>query len=99
MILEYKMDRNAKGQLATPYWIECGGFLQNPDTFTMIGFSASVHEYKIPDSVTTLSVAQCKTRAQDIHAVHPYADIDGNTMNATQVDDMVQAIIDENDIA
>lgn len=102
MILEYKMERflsNGKPTQATPAWVECGGFLHNPDDFTLIGFSPSVREYKIPDSVLRLTVPECKTRAQNIHALHPFKDLDGNILDSSQVDSMVQTIIDLHDMA
>lgn len=99
MILEYKMDRNAHGNLMTPTWIESGGFLHNPDNFTMIGFSPAIRPYKIPDSALQLTVAQAKARSVAIHTLHPMSGMDGNALTDAQVEDMTQAIIDENDIA
>ena len=99
MILEYKMDRGHDGALRKPAWVENGGYVQNPDDFTMMGFSPSVREYKIPDSVLTMTVAEAKTRAQNIHTANPFKHEDGTEYTTTEVDDMVQALIDANDIA
>lgn len=98
MILEYKLDRCSDGKLRTPFWIECGGFLKKSDN-TLVGFSPSVREYKIPDTVTALTVAQFKTRAQDIHIVTPFLKRDNSEMDATEVDAFAQGILDDFDIA
>lgn len=99
MILEYKMDRSREGILVVPSWVECGGFMFNPANKTFVGFSPSVREYKIPDSVTNLTLAQAKTRAQTIHAATPFKDREGVDLTTEQVDAMVDAIVSENDIA
>ena len=98
MILEYKMDRNSDGKLITPYWVECGGFMFNPANKAFIGFSPSVREYKIPNTVTVLTVEEAKARMQGIHTATPLNDIEGNEMTIDQVNDMVDAIILTNDM-
>jgi len=98
MILEYKMDRNRDGSLVVPPWIECCGFMFNPVNKTFVGFSPSVREYKIPDSVTALTVAQAKTRMLDIHATTPLVS-DGVEMTTVEVEAMVDSIISNNNIA
>jgi hypothetical protein len=98
MILEYKMDRDFRRRLVTPYWIECGGFMRNPSNFTMIGFSPDVHEYKIPDSAKSLSSQECKDRMLAIHADNPQQNEDGAIMTIEEIEAMVDLIISENDI-
>lgn len=95
MILEYKLEMDHNGNMRCPGWIENGGYLQNPSDHTLIGFSPSVREYKIPDSVLTLTVAELKTRCESI----PMEDIDGNAMTTQQIHDMVDVIVAEHDIA
>ena len=90
MILEYKMDKGPRGMI-TPYWVENGGYFQDPDNFTMVGVSPDVREYKIPDSVTVLTEEQLATRVLGIHARYPMLDQDNNTMTEQQVRDMVSA--------
>jgi hypothetical protein len=97
MIIEYKMDRDFDGRLRVPSWIESGGFLPNAGDYTFIGFSPSVREYKIPDSVTTLTATEAKSRSQTIHSTSPYKHFDGSDMTTEEVDTYVQNIIDEND--
>ena len=99
MILEYKMDRNSDGCLCVPTWIECGGFVNNPDNFTFIGFSPAIREYKIPDSADILTVQQAKDRALAIHALYPMKNVSGEIMTDAQVNEMVQSIVDSNNIA
>ena len=98
MILEYKMDRNSKKELHTPLWIECGGFLQNPTNKTLLGFSPSVREYKIPDAALILTIDQAIERSLDIHAGTPYRKINGQQMTADDVTEMVLNIISSNDM-
>jgi hypothetical protein len=98
MIVEYKMDRDHSGVLVVPPWVECPGFLQDPSNKTFIGFSPAVREYKIPETVTKLTVQQAKDRALAIHALYPMKTAEGVTLTETQVNELVQAIIDANDI-
>jgi hypothetical protein len=90
MILEYKLDAGPNG-MVTPYWVKDGGYFQDPDNFTMVGVSPAVHEYKIPDSVTTLTEAELDARVLGIHSRHPITDVDGNTLTEAQVSDLVSA--------
>ena len=98
MIIEYKLDRCQDGKLRTPFWVESGGFLKKEDN-TLVGFSPSVREYKIPESVNVLSVAQFKTRAADIHAVTPFLNRDESEMDSSEVENLAQSIIDDNDLS
>ncbi|MDB4512079.1 hypothetical protein N9060_01315 [Arenicella sp.] len=90
MILEYKLDAGPNG-MVTPPWVENGGYFQDPDNFTMVGVSPAVHEYKIPDSVTTLTEAELEARVLSIHSRHPMTDPENNTMTDAQVSEMVSA--------
>ena len=98
MILEYKQDRSVGGAKITPHWVECGGFMPNTSNFTFIGFSPSVREYKIPDSAIRLTVQECKDRMLSIHAQTPIRDIDDVEMTNAEVEAMVDAIINDNDL-
>ena len=98
MIIEYKNHRDGN-RVQKPEWIENGGFLHNAGDFTLIGFSPSVHEYYIPDSVVIYTVEELKQRSLDIHDVTPYHNPDGSVMTDQEVEDMVQHVVDDNDIA
>jgi len=89
------MDRCPSGNLVVPPWVECPGFFFNPADKTFIGFSPSVREYKIPDSVAILTMDQCKARAQTL----TMKDIDGNQLTTEQIDVLVETIVTDNDIA
>jgi hypothetical protein len=99
MILEYKLDRTEQGYLKTPDWVQVGGYMHNPDDHTLVGFVPVNRPWKVPDSVTTLTVQQAKDRFLAVHAIYPQKNLDGSTMTTQEVEDMVQAIIDGNDIA
>ena len=98
MILEYKLHRFEDGKTGAPPWVECGGFLPNNGDFTLIGFSPSIHEYYIPDSVDSKTVEELKARSLAIHEVTPYRNDDGSFMTEAEVEAMVQSIVDINDI-
>ena len=90
MILEYKLDAGPHG-MVTPYWVENGGYFQDPDNFTMVGVSPAVHEYKIPDSVTTLTAAELDARVLSIHSRHPMTDTEGNALTNSKVSETVSS--------
>lgn len=95
MILEYKLDRDYEGCLRTPAWIECGGFFKNPVNKTLIGFSPEVRDYKIPDSVTRLTVAELKERVRGL-GYYDYSRT--RLMTPQECDSLVDETILRNDI-
>lgn len=99
MILEYKPHRGRDKTLSTPDWVENGGHMYNPSNYTYVGFSPSVREYKIPDSVTVLTLAEAKERMQTIHSLHPVQKEEGGDMTSAEVDALVEDIVAQNDIS
>lgn len=95
MILEYMLIREAGVKLA-PSWVEDGGYFQNPDDFTLVGWSPDegVRDYYVPDSVIELTRETMTTRQLAIHAKYPMEDHDGNVMTDDQVSAMVNAWCD-----
>ena len=71
-ILEYKMDAGPDG-MVTPYWVEDGGYFSDPDNHTMVGKCRDNQEWKIPETVTKLTLTQLQDRLVDIHSRYPYA--------------------------
>ena len=95
MILEYMLIREAGVKLA-PSWVEDGGYFQNPDDFTMVGWSldAGSRDYYVPDTVIVLTRDTMNTRQLAIHAKYPMTDGDRNTLTNEQVTAMVNAWCD-----
>mgnify|MGYP000442003027 CR=1 FL=1 len=98
MILEYKLDIDFDGKLRTPAWISCGGFFKNSSN-TLVGFNPSNVEYKVPDNVVVLSVAQLKTRVLGLHSITPYLDDEGEALDNASVESMVDDILSKNDFS
>ena len=73
MILEYKLHMTAGG-MKTPEWVEDGGYWWKSSDKTFIGWSAdeSDREYYIPDTVTTLTAEQLRTRVLAMHSAAPF---------------------------
>lgn len=69
-ILEYKAKRTPEG-LATPEWVEEGGYFYNPVDFTFIGWSRDNAEWYTPDTVVTLTPLELEDRQIGIHKVNP----------------------------
>ena len=72
-ILEYKLDASPEG-MRCPSWVEDGGYFTDPDNHTMVGKCRDNQEWKIPDSVVKLTLAQLKDRLVDIHSRYPFKD-------------------------
>lgn len=101
MILEYKLDRTHDGLMTTPPWVERGGYYYDPDSFTIIGFSPSKRKYKIPDSVTKLTVEELKARVLDLHDRYPVfvnPPIDMTPFSQSQIESDVDELISTYDI-
>ena len=101
MIIEYKLQLNSDHTLVTPSWVENGGYVPNPDTHTLMGFtqSESNREYYLPDSVVVLTTSEAKARAIAIAEQYPMSDPDGNVMTDAEIEVMIQSIIEDNDIS
>lgn len=95
MILEYMLIREAGVKLA-PSWVEDGGYFQNPDDFTMVGWTPDEgsRDYYVPDTVVVLTREGVVARQQAIHAKYPMVDADGNQLTDAQVVAMVNAWCD-----
>lgn len=95
MIVEYKLDAGPRGMI-TPYWVKDGGYFQDPDNHTMIGWTPDkpAREFKVPDSVLTLSRDQVTARLLNIHSRHPMRDRENNILSDQQVTDMATAWYD-----
>jgi hypothetical protein len=86
MIIEYMLIREAGKKLA-PSWIEDGGYFQNPDDKTLIGWSPDLadRDYYVPDSVVTLTRDTMLARQMSINAKHPARAPDGTLLTDEQV--------------
>ena len=73
MILEYKLHMTAGG-LKAPEWIEDGGYWWKSSDKTYVGWSPdeSDREYYIPDTVTTLTATELRTRVLAMHSAAPF---------------------------
>jgi len=73
MIIEYKMHMTAGG-MRTPEWIEDGGYFSDAATNTMVGWSPEEadREYYVPDTVTTMTLAELKTKLLAMHSANPF---------------------------
>ena len=79
MIIEYKMHMTAGG-MRTPEWVEDGGYFQDTATNTMVGWSPDEadREYYVPDTVTTMTEAELKTKLLAMHSANPFQKSDGD---------------------
>lgn len=98
MIIEYMLVREMDLKRA-PSWIEDGGYFQNPDDFTLIGWSPDEgqRDYYIPDSVVVLTREELVARQLAIHAKYPARKMDPanpgeeSVMTEQEVTDMINA--------
>lgn len=93
MIIEYKLDAGPRG-MVVPAWVKDGGYFQDPDNFTMVGWTPDApREFKVPDSVLILTKEQAAARLLNIHARHPMVkDVEGTLVLMTS--DEVTAVSD-----
>jgi hypothetical protein len=70
-IIEYKLHPMPQGGMKIPDFVTDGGYWQNPDDYTLIGTVPDGVEYYVPDTVTTYTLAELKTRQLAIHAKYP----------------------------
>lgn len=96
MICEYMFIREA-GKKVAPSWIADGGYFQDPDDFTLIGWTPDlgVRDWYVPDTVIELSPATLKTRVLGIHARYPMQDAEGATLSTADVEALVDAWVAE----
>ena len=83
MIIEYKMHMTAGG-MRTPEWVEDGGYFQDTATNTMVGWSPDEadREYYVPDTVTTMTEAELKTKLLAMHSSNKFQKMgDDGTMS------------------
>ena len=89
MIIEYKMHMTAGG-MKTPEWVEDGGYFNDPATHTMVGWSPDEadREYYVPDTVTTMTEAELKTKLLAMHATPKFQkrDADGKDSDMTNAE-------------
>jgi len=89
MIIEYKMHMTAGG-MRTPEWIEDGGYFSDAATNTMVGWSPDEadREYYVPDTVTTMTEAELKTKLLAMHSANKFqkSDDDGNMSDMTNAE-------------
>lgn len=95
MIVEYKLDAGPQG-MVTPYWVKDGGYFQDPDNHTLIGWTPDkpAREFKVPDSVLVLTREILAARLLSIHSRYPMRDFEGNTLSDAQVLDISNAWYD-----
>lgn len=89
MIIEYKMHMTAGG-MKTPEWIEDGGYFSDAATNTMVGWSPDEadREYYVPDTVTTMTEAELKTKLLAMHSANKFqkSDDDGTMSDMTNAE-------------
>lgn len=84
-ILEYKLHSSQQG-MKCPDFIDNGGYWQNRDDFTLVGTVPAGVEYYVPDTVTSLTLAELKTRQLAIHAKYPMLNMDDEEMTNAEVE-------------
>lgn len=86
--LKYKLHMTAKGMM-TPPWVEDGGYFGDSSTNEYIGWTPDEanREYYVPDTVTTLTVAELKTHVRGLGLT----DEDGNALTDSECDAQVDA--------
>jgi hypothetical protein len=89
-ILEYKLEASAGG-MRCPLWVEDGGYFQNPDDFSMVGWARDSAEWYTPDTVVTLTAIQLEDRQVAIHALYPMKNEDGVDLTEAEVRVIVQS--------
>ena len=86
MIVEYKLDAGPRG-MVVPAWVKDGGYYQDPDNFTMVGWTPDApREFKVPDSVLVLDLAGVISRTMGIHSRYPFKNEEGNTLTDAEVE-------------
>ena len=90
-ILEYKLDASPEG-MRCPSWVEDGGYFTDPDNHTMVGKCRDNQEWKIPDSVVKLTLAQLKDRLVDIHSRYPFKDFSDPEASVTLTAEQVKQL-------
>ena len=62
------------GGMRTPEWIEDGGYFSDAATNTMVGWSPEEadREYYVPDTVTTMTEAELKTKLLAMHSANKF---------------------------
>lgn len=86
MIIEYMLVRESGVKLA-PSWVENGGYFQNPDDFTLVGWTPDEgkRDYYVPDTVVVLTRESLIARQLAIHAKYPMTDVEGTQLTNEQV--------------
>jgi hypothetical protein len=86
MIVEYKLDAGPHGMI-TPYWVKDGGYFQDPDNHTLVGWTPDkpTREFKVPDSVLVLTLETLIARTLDINTRYPQKDIEGNNLSEEEI--------------
>ena len=78
------------GGMKTPEWVEDGGYFNDPATHTMVGWSPDEadREYYVPDTVTTMTEAELKTKLLAMHATTKFQkrDADGKDSDMTNAE-------------
>ena len=74
MIIEYKLDINSDRTLTTPGWVLDPGYFFNPTDNTYVGWTpnSSERKFKVPDTVTELSLTDLISRALALHSINPW---------------------------
>jgi hypothetical protein len=89
MIVEYKLDAGPRG-MVVPAWVKDGGYFQDPDSFTMVGWTPDApREFKVPDTVLVLSKETLTTRVLSIHSRYPMLDPEDTALTTEQVTSLV----------
>ena len=68
------------GGMRTPEWVEDGGYFSDEATNTKVGWSPEEadREYYVPDTVTTMTEAELKTKLLAMHATTKFQKSDGD---------------------
>lgn len=91
MIIEYKLEASKSG-MTVPAWVKDGGYYRDPDDFTMVGWTPNPpREFKVPDTVISMSLDSLLERVLDIHTRYPAYKIDDNRNSVVMSNAEVEA--------
>lgn len=91
MIVEYKLDAGHRG-MTVPAWVKDGGYYRDPDNFTMMGWTPDApREFKVPDTVLVLTLADAVARVMGIHSRYPMQKLAEDGTEVTMTDAEVEA--------
>jgi len=91
-IIEYKLHPIPLNGMKAPDFVTDGGYWNNPDDYTFIGYIPDGVEYYVPDTLVTYTLAELQARQRAIHAKYPMKKPDSDD---DMTDDEVNALVKE----